>query len=200
MRFYRSVTIFTVGVSVFVLICCFSGMLVYATYYNCDPLESGRIKAYDQLLPLFVMETVGHLRGVPGLFIAGVFGAALSSLSVALNSTSTVFLEDFVKGCLKMKLPEKTATILVKTVTIILGLIAVACLFVVEHMGGVLAVSIELVQLKFFNHYLKTYSTVIYLYSLLCRELSYRLYLFIHCLSAAINLLLIIAVNLLTTS
>lgn len=196
MRFYRSVTIFTVGVSVFVLICCFSGMLVYATYYNCDPLESGRIKAYDQLLPLFVMETVGHLRGVPGLFIAGVFGAALSSLSVALNSTSTVFLEDFVKGCLKMKLPEKTATILVKTVTIILGLIAVACLFVVEHMGGVLAVSIERVHLKFFNHYLKTYSTVIYLYSLLFRELSYRLYLFIHCLSAAINLLLIIAVNL----
>lgn len=135
-------TIFTIGVSLFVLICCFSGMLVFATYYNCDPLEANRIKAYDQLLPLFVMETVGHLRGVPGLFIAGVFGAALSSLSVALNSTSTVFLEDFVKGCLKMKLPEKTATILVKTVTVILGLIAVACLFVVEHMGGVLAVSI----------------------------------------------------------
>lgn len=68
---------FTVGVSVFVLICCFSGMLVFASYYNCDPLTSGRIKADDQLLPLFVMETVGHLRGVPGLFIAGVFGAAL---------------------------------------------------------------------------------------------------------------------------
>lgn len=117
-------------------------MLVYATYHNCDPLEAGRIKAYDQLLPLFVMETVGHLRGVPGLFIAGVFGAALSSLSVALNSTSTVFLEDFVKGCLKMKLSEKTATLLVKTVTIVLGIIGVACLYVVEHMGGVLAVSL----------------------------------------------------------
>lgn len=116
-------------------------MLVFATYYNCDPLESGRIRAYDQLLPLFVMETVGHLRGVPGLFIAGVFGAALSSLSVALNSTSTVLLEDFVKGCLRMKLPEKTASIFVKIVTVVLGLIAVACLFVVEHMGGVLAVS-----------------------------------------------------------
>lgn len=116
-------------------------MLVFATYYNCDPLESGRIKAYDQILPLFVMETVGHLRGVPGLFIAGVFGAALSSLSVALNSTSTVLLEDFVKGCLRMNLPEKTASIFVKTVTVVLGLIAVACLFVVEHMGGVLSVS-----------------------------------------------------------
>lgn len=73
----RSITMFTVGVSIFVLICCFSGMLVFASYYNCDPLTAGRIKADDQLLPLFVMETVGHLRGVPGLFIAGVFGAAL---------------------------------------------------------------------------------------------------------------------------
>lgn len=52
-------------------------MLVFASYFGCDPLTSGRIHADDQLLPLFVMETVGHLRGVPGLFIAGVFGAAL---------------------------------------------------------------------------------------------------------------------------
>lgn len=57
--------------------CCFSGLLIYATYDSCDPLTAGRIKADDQLLPLYVMETVGHLTGVPGLFIAGVFGAAL---------------------------------------------------------------------------------------------------------------------------
>lgn len=61
----------------FLTICCYSGLLIFATYYDCDPLLAGRIKADDQLLPLFVMETVGHLRGVPGLFIAGVFGAAL---------------------------------------------------------------------------------------------------------------------------
>ncbi|KAK9737968.1 Sodium:solute symporter family [Popillia japonica] len=85
-----SVAIFTVGVSVFVSVCCFTGLIIYATYFDCDPLTAGRIRANDQLLPLFVMETVGHLRGVPGLFIAGVFGAALSSLSVILNSTSMV--------------------------------------------------------------------------------------------------------------
>lgn len=31
----------------------------------------------DQLFPFYVMQTVGKLRGVPGLFIAGIFGAAL---------------------------------------------------------------------------------------------------------------------------
>nr|CAH7727173.1 unnamed protein product [Callosobruchus chinensis] len=72
-----SLLLFTIGVSAFVWVCCYTGILVYATYYGCDPLTMGRIKADDQILPLFVMETIGHLRGVPGLFIAGVFGAAL---------------------------------------------------------------------------------------------------------------------------
>lgn len=75
--FSRSVLIFTIGVSAFVLMCCYTGILVFATYHDCDPLSLGRISADDQILPLFVMETVGHLRGVPGLFVAGVFGAAL---------------------------------------------------------------------------------------------------------------------------
>lgn len=69
--------LFTIGVSAFVWMCCYTGIVVFATYYECDPLSLGRITADDQILPLFVMETVGHLRGVPGLFIAGVFGAAL---------------------------------------------------------------------------------------------------------------------------
>lgn len=68
---------FTAGVSAFISLCVYSGLLVYATYHTCDPLSAKRIHQDDQLLPLYVMETVGHLRGVPGLFVAGVFGAAL---------------------------------------------------------------------------------------------------------------------------
>ncbi|KAJ8952509.1 hypothetical protein NQ318_003305 [Aromia moschata] len=139
-----SVLLFTIGVSLFVWICCYAGILVYATYYGCDPLSLGRIKADDQILPLFVMETVGHLRGVPGLFIAGVFGAALSSLSVVLNSTAQVFLEDFIKGCMRLTLSERTATLVVKSVVLVLGTVAVGFLYVVEHMGGVLAMASSL--------------------------------------------------------
>ncbi|XP_060516657.1 sodium-coupled monocarboxylate transporter 1-like isoform X2 [Cylas formicarius] len=139
-----SVALFTVGVSLFVSICCYSGILVYAVYSSCDPHSAGRIKSDDQLLPLFVMETAGHLRGVPGLFIAGVFGAGLSSLSVVLNSTAQVVLEDFVKGCLRKDLTEKTSMIIVKTVVLGLGIVAVGFLYVVEHMGGVLAMATSL--------------------------------------------------------
>lgn len=60
---------------------------------------------------------------------------------MVLNSTSTVFLEDFVKGCMRMNLCERTAAILVKIVVVALGIVAVGFLFIVEHMGGVLSVS-----------------------------------------------------------
>ncbi|KAG5889642.1 hypothetical protein JTB14_028921 [Gonioctena quinquepunctata] len=139
-----SVLMFTIGVSGFIWICCYAGILVFATYHDCDPLSLGRIQADDQILPLFVMEIVGHLRGVPGLFVAGVFGAGLSSLSVVLNSTAQVFLEDFLKGCMKMTLSEKVATAVVKGVILVLGLVAVGFMYVVEHLGGVLAMASSL--------------------------------------------------------
>ncbi|CAH0557166.1 unnamed protein product [Brassicogethes aeneus] len=133
-----SLLLFTFGVSLFVWICTYAGTLVYSKYETCDPLSSGRISSEDQLLPLYVMETVGKLRGIPGLFIAGVFGAALSSLSVVLNSTAQVILEDIIKGCFRFKPTEKRGKFIVKTIVLALGGVALGFLFVIEHMGGVL--------------------------------------------------------------
>ncbi|KAH0821481.1 hypothetical protein GEV33_001310 [Tenebrio molitor] len=139
-----SVGIFTVGVVFFISMCCFAGVLVFSTYYDCDPLTANRISNSDQLIPLFVVETAGHLRGVPGLFIAGVFGAALSSLSVVLNSTSVVLLEDVFKGVCHFDLTETRAKIISKCIVLILGVISVCLVFVVEHMGGVFEVASSL--------------------------------------------------------
>lgn len=52
-----------------------------------------------------------------------------------------VVLEDFVKGCLRINVKERRATIFVKVVSLILGVTALGFLFVVERMGGILAVS-----------------------------------------------------------
>ncbi|CAD7080203.1 unnamed protein product [Hermetia illucens] len=93
-----SIGVFTVGVFLFISVCCFAGLLIFAYYYNCDPKLSGLIQADDQLFPIYVMQTIGHLQGIPGLFMAGLVGAALSSLSVILNSTAAVILEDIFKG------------------------------------------------------------------------------------------------------
>ncbi|XP_058803067.1 sodium-coupled monocarboxylate transporter 2-like [Phymastichus coffea] len=138
-----AVGLFTVGTILFISLCCWCGLVLLAWWAppSCDPRASGRIQADDQMLPAFVMEIAGHLHGVPGLFISGIFGAALSSLSVGLNSTSVVLLEDFVKGCFKLKPNEKWASIFVKSVVVVLGLVALGLVFVVEKLGGVLSVT-----------------------------------------------------------
>lgn len=139
-RARQSIAMFTVGISVFVSICCYAGVLVYANYHQCDPMQSGLIQADDQMLPSYVMETVGSWRGIPGLFIAGVFGAALSSLSVVLNSTAGVLLEDILKGCFKVNPSERFAAIFVKSSIFVLGIVALAFIFVIERLGGILGV------------------------------------------------------------
>lgn len=93
----KALWIFIVGVLLLLGICGYSGLLIYAAYYECDPLTTKLAKAKDQLLPLLVMDILGDFPGLPGLFVAGVFSAALSSLSTGLNSMSAVVLEDFFK-------------------------------------------------------------------------------------------------------
>ncbi|CAK9797564.1 Sodium-coupled monocarboxylate transporter 1 [Anthophora plagiata] len=138
-----SLAIFTISIMLFISLCCWCGLILVAWWSppKCDPRASGLITADDQLLPAYVMEIASHIHGVPGLFIAGIFGAALSTLSVGFNSTSVVLLEDFVKGFFGMKLSDRTSTIFVKIVVVILGSIAMGLIFLVEKLGGVLAIT-----------------------------------------------------------
>lgn len=39
---------------------------------------------------------MGHLPGVAGLFIAGIFSGSLSTVSSALNSLAAVTMQDFL--------------------------------------------------------------------------------------------------------
>lgn len=139
-----AIAIFTVGIILFVSVCCYAGLLIYAKYWKCDPLTSNMVQRDDQLFAIYVMETVGEWKGVAGLFIAGVFGAALSSLSVVLNSTAAVLLEDILKGCFKRQPSERAAAIFVKSSILVLGGITMGFLFIVEKLGGILGVATSL--------------------------------------------------------
>ena len=50
-----------------------AGMVMFAFYHNCDPLKAKQVRSKDQMFPLFVMQLVGDVPGIPGLFVAGVF-------------------------------------------------------------------------------------------------------------------------------
>uniref|UniRef100_A0A182UDH0 Sodium/solute symporter n=1 Tax=Anopheles melas TaxID=34690 RepID=A0A182UDH0_9DIPT len=135
---------FVIGWIVVNVIFFLIGMLVYATYYRCDPLTTQLARAKDQLLPLFVMETFAAYPGMTGVFVAGIFSAALSSLSSALNALSAITLEDFFKPYCKKPLTEKQIHYIMRGSVLVYGAMSVLLSILVEHLGTVMQLTMTL--------------------------------------------------------
>ncbi|XP_037954460.1 sodium-coupled monocarboxylate transporter 1 isoform X3 [Teleopsis dalmanni] len=140
----QTIITFSIGVILLYSCCVYVGLLTFATYHHCDPITTGLAKARDQLVPLLVMHVLGAYPGLPGLFVSGVFSAALSSLSTLLNSLSAVVLEDFVKPNISKPLTERTTAIIMRTVVIVFGLSSIGLVYVVEKLGMMLQLSVSL--------------------------------------------------------
>ncbi|KAG4078241.1 hypothetical protein HA402_011313 [Bradysia odoriphaga] len=140
----KALIIFMILISAFILICSYNGLLIYAWYAGCDPLKTKLIGAPDQLLPLLMMNVLGDYPGMPGLFIAGIFSAALSTLSTCLNSMAAIVLEDFYKPFAKSPLSERRTSYIMRGTVLIIGIISVTLVFVVEHLGTVLQLTVTL--------------------------------------------------------
>lgn len=82
------------------------------------------------------MRILGNIPGLPGIFVAGVFSAALSSLSTGLNSMACVISEDLVKPFINLS--EKQNAFLLRFIVAFFGISCIFFVFIVERMGTVL--------------------------------------------------------------
>uniref|UniRef100_T1IK36 Sodium-dependent multivitamin transporter n=1 Tax=Strigamia maritima TaxID=126957 RepID=T1IK36_STRMM len=119
------------------IIYCSIGLILYAMYWNCDPLSSQQIEKADQLFPLFVMHTMRSIPGMPGLFVAGIYSAALSTLSSILNSLSAITLQDHIKPRLK-NLSDKKATYISKFLAAVYGVMCLFMIAAIINLGTIL--------------------------------------------------------------
>ncbi|XP_011686227.1 PREDICTED: putative sodium-dependent multivitamin transporter [Wasmannia auropunctata] len=120
----------------------FSGLAIYSKYHNCDPILKKRIISPDMLMPLYVMDTMSNMPGVPGLFVAGIFSAGLSTISAALNSLAAITLEDYIKPLYRKSIghdfsPTKSVFI-AKVLAFMFGIISIALAFLAQFWGGIL--------------------------------------------------------------
>ncbi|XP_014611124.1 PREDICTED: putative sodium-dependent multivitamin transporter [Polistes canadensis] len=135
--------------SIMSLTICFAGLSIYSKYRDCDPLNSGRITSNDQLMPFYVMETLSKYPGVPGLFIAGIFSAGLSTVSATVNSLSAVILEDYIKPLYRYKSKGKemssTRSIVAsKVLAVVVGSMCLGIAFLAQHLGGLLQAALTI--------------------------------------------------------
>lgn len=134
----KALIYFFFGLIVMVLCFVYNGLLLYAKYYDCDPLTTKLAKAKDQMVPLIIMDVLGNVPGMPGFFISGVFAAALSSLSTALNCLTAIILEDFFKPYIKHPITERQTAVVMRTIVVVFGSVCVALVLVVEKLGAVI--------------------------------------------------------------
>ncbi|KAL8561649.1 hypothetical protein ACOMHN_001381 [Nucella lapillus] len=127
------------GLMLIVSLCCMIGIVMFAFYADCDPISFGVVTKTDQLMPLYVMDILGHLDGLPGIFVSCVVSGSLSSLSSGLNALSAVTFRDWIQGfhcCTDIS--EFRSTILSKFLVFFYGLLAVGLAWVVSQLGNVL--------------------------------------------------------------
>ncbi|XP_033225867.1 sodium-coupled monocarboxylate transporter 1-like [Belonocnema kinseyi] len=120
-----------------------TGMVLYSVYKNCDPLRAGQISAQDQLLPLYVMNFMSSLKGVPGFFVAGIFAASFGTVASALNSLAAIAVEDVLLGLFDITIPARNGAFYARWISILFGTISFALVFVVERLGGILEVALS---------------------------------------------------------
>ncbi|KAK3582707.1 hypothetical protein CHS0354_013059 [Potamilus streckersoni] len=123
---------------------CLIGITMYAFYRHCDPIQFKLVSASDQLLPLFVMDVMGNVYGIPGLFVACLFSGALSTISSGLNSIAACVLQDVVRAYFYKDMSEERATNASKIIAAVFGLICIGLTYVASLLGGVLQAALSL--------------------------------------------------------
>lgn len=136
-----SVYIFFGGMIALSGVCMFTGLIMYTKYSTCDPYSSGIVKASDGLLPYYVMDVAGHIPGLPGLFIAGIFCAALSTLSASLNCLAGTIYEDLICKFQGKEYNPKSGSGILKILVILIGIFCTVLVWVVQQLGGLFALA-----------------------------------------------------------
>ena len=113
------------------------GVTVYAYFFNkeCDPLKAGKVRNLNQIIPYAVMELFHSMPGLPGLFIAALSAASLSTISSGLSSLAAVAYEDIIKIHFP-NMNEKQAINVSKTMVVLFGVLSAGITFLLSNVEG----------------------------------------------------------------
>jgi len=115
-------------------------------YYRDNPERLNPLLPIDATFPLFIAAELP--AGVTGLIIAGIFAAAMSTLSSIINSVSTLASVDFYEK-LKKDVTPKQSVRFAEWIGVLVGLIAIGIALVMSRydIHSLFDVSIELAGL-----------------------------------------------------
>lgn len=115
-------------------------------YYKANPGRMNPLLSIDATFPMFIAAELP--MGVTGLIIAGIFAAAMATLSSIINSVATLASVDFYEKLVKNPDPKKSV-LFAELMTVAAGLIGIAFALLLSRydIHSLFDVSIELAGL-----------------------------------------------------
>lgn len=138
-----SVAVMVIGIVIIKSLSTFMGLIVYAKYHDCDPLAAKQVEKSGQLMPFYIMDVAQDYPGLAGLFLAGVVCTALSTMSSFLNTAAGTIYDDFLRPMMHRKPSDRTANLIMKVITVVLGVITTGIVFFVDKLGTIMQVAVS---------------------------------------------------------
>lgn len=115
-------------------------------YYKANPERMNPLLSIDATFPLFIAAELP--MGVTGLIIAGIFAAAMATLSSIMNSVATLASVDFYEKLVKQPDPAKSVRF-AEAMTVVAGLLGIGAALTLSRFDihSLFDVSIELAGL-----------------------------------------------------
>lgn len=115
-------------------------------FYKAHPERMNPLLSIDATFPLFIAAELP--MGITGLIIAGIFAAAMATLSSIMNSVSTLASVDFYEKLVRHPDPAKSVRF-AEWMTVVAGLLGIGCALLLSRydIHSLFDVSIELAGL-----------------------------------------------------
>ncbi|XP_060065828.1 sodium-dependent multivitamin transporter-like [Ylistrum balloti] len=110
-------------------------MFAYFQTKGCDPLEANQVRNENQLIAMLVRDIFKNTPCLPGLFLAALFSASLSTMSSVLSAMSAMFWEDIVKPHTK-PMSDQRAIRIAQFSVLLFGVLAVVIAFGISGIDG----------------------------------------------------------------
>ncbi|KAK4876858.1 hypothetical protein RN001_009364 [Aquatica leii] len=134
----KVLAIFVLLASATKLISCFSGLIIYTRYIDCDPLSIGYMQLANEIVPFYVLEVASKCPGLSGLFVAGLFSTALNTFSTSLSLIATELFNDIIMPIMSENAAKKVTNQVTTMFMIVIAMISTASIVVIERLGSVL--------------------------------------------------------------
>ena len=122
----------------------FVGAMLYVFYQLLPPAEP--FARSDKIFPTFIVTRMPH--GISGLLISAILAAAMSNLSAALNSLSSISIVDFYAR-LRPASTEQRRVFLSRVATVVWGLVLFALAILARSGGKVLEVGLSIASVAY---------------------------------------------------